>query len=258
MPVFSIFAFLDISFGRDFLSSIYPDGIHFRMTEAQVRAARDQLTEMPSTPASRNASVLAERLSSTTSAWYYFREGKLVGFRRLTVGNQLTDAQRTEEEGRIIPRASDGFTKDDELEALRTGATLDARAIKVVRWKSNSDSLQLFTVNAVDELSVAIFQPKYLSWDDFFVGLEMKGELEIEKKRISKILDEAQAKNGLATLSRTSSQAMLPLPTPAPSALPSSTPKVAIVKYPSALPIVPMAILAAVVVGIIALFRRRK
>ncbi len=246
---------------NDFPDRILPEGVKLGLAAEQVRSARSQAALIPIYPTGRDGYNFVERLSPFTFAWYYVRKGKVAGFMRTTMASHLDPSQRTIEEERMTPKASDGFAKDSESEALRAGTTLRPQVIKVIRWKTKSDALQLFTVNSTDELSIIAFQPSLLSWNDFFVGLDMKNKLEAEQNRIARLLvtANAQEKKDDPPHSSLSSQT-------AASTLPSAqsvaaTTKVSTdveIKSQNSFPTVLMAVIAAVLIGAMVFLLRRK
>jgi len=246
-----------IAVAETFLSQIYPKGVYTGMTLDELRATRKQLLD--GGHPTKNGINLVERLNSLTFGWYYLRQGKLVGYMRITRAALLDTKQKVTEEALVDPEKSGEFTKIGVSQAARSTRDLQMETIQVVNWKSKATpDLELYTVDSPSEITVIAFEPSSLSWKDFFIGPEIKDELEASRRHIEKVLSDA---NALKRLSSTPSAAQAS----SRSVVATATPIVAVKKPGAAaekpspnFPIVPLVILAAVIAGAVVFSLRRK
>jgi hypothetical protein len=264
-----------------FYSENLPSGVKFGMTPDQLTQARPEarkndLIKSPSTGTESVAMVeIARQGKSGTAFWYRFKNGKLGAVSRSisTKNVPAESAQGSAAQTYNELRANFDLLRQEEV--LRsTGASTFQLSAQL--WEDKAKSLNIYFVASSQENTLIIFDPETFGSTDFFVPLDKRKEIDAQEKSVRDMLGESAptpppvidllpkvTKESTSTpvpAPEAKSQAA-PVPTQQPQSTPPTTPFPPTVEDKSAspgFPIMPVAIISAVIVGIVIYLLRRK
>lgn len=266
---------------ESFYSANLPSGVAFGMTPDQLAKARPEarkndLIQSQNTGIESVAMVeIARQGNSGTAFWYRFKNGKLGAVSRSVSTKKLSAESAQGSAVQIYNELQSNFDLLRQEEVLRsTGASTFQLSAQL--WEDKAKELNIYFVASSQENTVIIFDPKSFGSTDFFVPVDKLKEIEAQAKSVKDMLGESVPTPSpiidlLPKVVKESASAPAPAPvatiqaTPVPTQHAQSTapatppPKKAEIKAaPSGFPLLPVAIIGVVIVGIVIYILRRK
>lgn len=268
---------------QSFYRENLPSGVALGMTpdqlvQARPEARKNDLIQSQNSETEAVAMVeIARQGNSGTAFWYRFKNGKLGAVSRSVSTKHLPAESARANASHTYNELGANFDLLRQEEVLRsTGASTFQLSAQL--WEDKTKGLNIYFVASSQENTVIVFDPKSFGLKDFFVPIDKRKEIEAQAKSVRDILGESVPTpppiiDLLPEVLKKS--ALKPTPTPAtatqtppippvgtsdqkPKSAAAPTPAAEAKSAPSGFPFVPMAIVGAVILGIVLYLRRRK
>lgn len=264
---------------ESFYAANLPSGVAFEMTPDQLAQARpearknDLIQTQNTGMESMEMVEIARQGNSGTAFWYRFKNGKLGAVSRSVSTKKLSAESAQSSAVQTYNELQGNFDLLRQEEVLRsTGASTFQLTAQL--WEDKVKELNIYFVASSQENTVIIFDPKSFGSTDFFVPVDKLKEIEAQAKSVKDMLGEsvptpspiidllpkvvkesAPAPGPVATIQATAA------PTQQPQSTAPATPspkKAETRSAPSGFPVLPVAIIGVVIVGIVLFILRRK
>lgn len=275
-----------------------PSGVWIGMSSESLSQVRRDAVSIGSAPAenvSQFVEILATDVPPG-AYWYRFKDNELGAVLKTTRVSGLSRSETIHLAGDITKEYKAEFALIETQQIVRS-FNAQSTLLSAQLWRENSGIWQSYFMVSNHEITQVLFDPKKFGFDDFFLPAERLPDVQANEKAVREMMKEVQSTASQSNLlplidllpevvevvkesaspptataptqtapdstqeleSTPASPTATPVQQPKSTALATQSPTEAeTMSAPSGFPIVPVAILAALIVGIILYLLRRK